>query len=618
VPHEEVLHEDHEGKKVILHQDPCSGERSVTYERYPERRYQFLRKADAAKRILEGGKLCGCYVEALDAKGFADAKHLLGAPGVRGVPWAGRMIIEVDVKMTDCILGGIGLSEVELKGEFSLSGGLEAEFRRKGETHVLGSANFEETVFGSRADLQRVVFHGPALFTEAKFRSRACFDRAAFLKKLGIRSARFEDGAWFWQCMFLDGVDFSHIEAEDIFNLLGACFMGDARFRGAAFRGIVGFLETTFLSEADFHDASFDKATDVRQTNARVLSFRNAIFRESLDLTRAGAELLTLDGLRCRDLYLMSVLGDVDLEDDRKELRERKTMLETVVENERNERPEKLREPQSLHQSFQRQREAQYLNAEEERLRRIEDLGRPFERISLQGLVVREKFVAPFHLFFGKEGGTQPAITGDVGLAGSWQRAANQYRWLKEQYSKEGHCQDEDEAHWWASECARRATTHSRRGLWCFALVPAVALLSLITGEAVAGAPFTVLALIVASCLAFPRFGKWLVFRKVFGYGVRPLNVLLAIAIVIVVFSALFVAAQATARIRPARAVPGQSAFASAVFNGLYLSVITFATAGYGGVSATGWAASCAMVEGMLGVVLNAALGATTFRKLVR
>jgi len=58
--------------------------------------------------------------------------------------------------------------------------------------------------------------------------------------------------------------------------------------------------------------------------------------------------------------------------------------------------------------------------------------------------------------------------------------------------------------------------------------------------------------------------------------------------------------------------------FTCQYLNGAYFSVITFATVGYGDVRAIGWAASLAMVEGLLGIVLNAALIVVIFRKLIR
>ena len=58
--------------------------------------------------------------------------------------------------------------------------------------------------------------------------------------------------------------------------------------------------------------------------------------------------------------------------------------------------------------------------------------------------------------------------------------------------------------------------------------------------------------------------------------------------------------------------------FAWSYLNALYFSVITFATVGYGDVRAVGWAAGLAMVEGLLGIALNAALVVVIFRKLIR
>ena len=101
-------------------------------------------------------------------------------------------------------------------------------------------------------------------------------------------------------------------------------------------------------------------------------------------------------------------------------------------------------------------------------------------------------------------------------------------------------------------------------------------------------------------------------YRKA-GYGVKPLNVFVTIGAVILVCAGLFCWACYTGRI-----TPGSFPFASSFLNGLYFSVITFATVGYGDVRAVGWAAGLAMVEGLLGIALNAALVVVIFRKLIR
>ena len=127
--------------------------------------------------------------------------------------------------------------------------------------------------------------------------------------------------------------------------------------------------------------------------------------------------------------------------------------------------------------------------------------------------------------------------------------------------------------------------------------------------------------LVACACFAvllycYPRFGKWVLYKWAFGYDVRPWHLIATILVVIIVCSVLFwLAYPENLLLKSDSAKP---LFTCQYLNGAYFSVITFATVGYGDVRAIGWAASLAMVEGLLGIVLNAALIVVIFRKLIR
>ena len=118
--------------------------------------------------------------------------------------------------------------------------------------------------------------------------------------------------------------------------------------------------------------------------------------------------------------------------------------------------------------------------------------------------------------------------------------------------------------------------------------------------------------LVVASFLAaFPRLGALVLYCWVFGYGVRPKNIVIVILVVIIACTVCYYSGRSSLHIE-------HSPTFNAVANALYFSVITYATVGYGDISPQGWLVGLAMVEGLLGVVLNAALIVVIFRKLIR
>ena len=88
--------------------------------------------------------------------------------------------------------------------------------------------------------------------------------------------------------------------------------------------------------------------------------------------------------------------------------------------------------------------------------------------------------------------------------------------------------------------------------------------------------------------------------RLLFGYGERPVRVLVASAIIILFFAVLF-SADGALSVREAQNEPG-------FLQGLYFSTITFTTLGYGDLypSAEGFWRQLAMIEALTGGCLMA------------
>ncbi len=242
-----------------------------------------------------------------------------------------------------------------------------------------------------------------------------------------------------------------------------------------------------------------------------------------------------------------------------------------------------------------------------------------------------------------------------------FEEAQKQYAWLKEQYRKQGKYADEDDAHYWASETARKAMPTFAKKLHLlvaiFLIIFAVALLFVDWEFSLNLIAPAIFLLLIAISLIFQKFGKGLFFNLIFGYGVRIKNIIITIVGVILIFAGLFACADSDGLLQtlpqnsdsanaqnavsnslvPAQTKPANLAATNSTatnpptqsktarpfggnpyFTGLYFSVITFATVGYGDLSPSGWAAGCAMLEGLLGVFLNAAFIIVIFRKIIR
>jgi len=133
---------------------------------------------------------------------------------------------------------------------------------------VFKKANFRNATFKGEADFKGATFKGEANFTGATFKQYADFKGVTFEGDAGFVGATFEREANFTGATFKQYADFK-----------GATFEGDANFTGATFEGKAGFGKTTFKQYAYFTRAIFKRETDFyNNTFKQYAYFTSAIF----------------------------------------------------------------------------------------------------------------------------------------------------------------------------------------------------------------------------------------------------------------------------------------------------------------------------------------------------
>lgn len=606
----------------------------VTYERCPDVRYEYLSALEAARRILDGKEMKRCYIEALTVNAFKTAEdelntgHFLaeGSIQIDGAICKGPLLRQ-PIQCIHCLIGSVSLPRMIFAEGLRL---MSADLSNKTSNAILGKTDFNDSIFAKWAEFFETQFCDVALFVEAKFKGNASFSNVIFHNLANFRKAVFYGHAALCRSMVVGHANFreakfcrraalwlttfngravfvqasfgeecSFVDAafwEGGEFLLGE-FAGEADFRGARFAGPANFWKARFAADAifsggdsmsmNFSEARFDGLCKMANVGAGNIILCGTAFAEHIFLSASKSGEL-LPGI---DQAMVNPIGGSG---------KRENVTERI----------------------------RFLSRWRKSNRGIYSVN--FDRVMLQGeLLCDFGDISPPKRF--------PSTPREKAVvqphrAASWREAHKQYAWLKEQYRKRGAYKDEDEAHWWASECARMNTKTCRPVATLVMVIVTVILVNMALAavilpkarmKAVPGMGWFVDSIVLIICIyvaallmSLPRHGFYLVIgRLVFGYGVRPWNVVFTIMVVLSFCAGLFCWAYSTGMIMTDS---GSPPFASPFLTGLYFSVITFATVGYGDVRAVGWAAGLAMVEGLLGIALNAALVVVIFRKLIR
>jgi hypothetical protein len=654
---EEILHEDNEGKKVILHrQYDDSGKTSapwVTYERYPDMIYSYLSSEEAAEEILKGYSIEKSYIKELSIMKMIEVERDLRTGSLRVAEdiehehseFCYAFFLDHRICISECIIGEIDLSNLV----FSIQLDSNMEMPNEKPTHIFGNSAFHMSTFSNYVNFNDVIFHKDAYFKHATFKnslscnrvnfnSTANFNSTTFNENVYFETAKFFSGAQFIQATFLKEINFKTTIFYDYATFRGATFNGNACFEEAIFHHNALFYGAVFKNNAIFRSVRFYRGAEFAVTRfLMVANFEHAfsydgvnfigatfyddvflgwsyLLRVNFSLSRFEKRLYMKDIAAGSIDFTETIVADniyLSCTDEMDKLDEKHNLTKMAIAKRQDEIEGDIQVKINL--------EA-FLTAWMKSNRVIYTVN--FDDTSIQG-----GFHCSFQVFSPKiEKSIAPIL--ETHKEKDWEKANKQYTWLKEQYRRQGAYEDEDQAHWWAMECLREKKLGQKNLKYLlipFVSTVMVAILVLIFDKAgelvnIGSRLIDCLGLIcltsfVSVLLAFPYWQDSLIYRKVLGYGVRPWNVIRSIAIVMLFFWLIYIIAFFEGSILPSN----QSfAFNSPILDSLYFSVITYATVGYGDIHAIGWAASFAMIEGLLGVILNAAFVVVLFRKLIR
>jgi uncharacterized protein YjbI with pentapeptide repeats len=549
------MHKDIDGNRVMLHgkwqTQKDSTKPWVTYERYPSVEYEFLNPVKAAKKILQGEVLRDYYIQALTIEGFEEAARELHAKGDKNAlnfepghesDLRGKKdkhpVLKVPIICEGCIIGRIYLVSLILDCADTTFALLTNQVAQRVNC-ILSVADFSHTKFVGNAYFKEVLFSRDAHFPGAQFLGNADFFLTHFEHDVQFSEARFIKGATFSRAQFNAKADFN-----------GANFCEYAHFLETKFRGEVEFMQARVNDDLDFTKAQFSDYTLFGGASILAAKFSLTRFDKTCDMTNLSAGKIDL---------LKTVFGENFLLSGSRDARQVKAVQQEIEVN--------LKRRSDICQD---QHKSQLINDQQQLLKDWRQSRRPICGVDFNGTLVQGELRCDF---MNLEPDTGVPILKPHSER-NWDDARKQYSWLKEQYRKQGAYEDEDKAHWWASECARKSISDKRFGLRVL----------------------------------------WFLYKEVVGYGVKPLKVIRTMGIVLVVCWLLYwivgYSHLSFRGVEPPTPYP--------IVNAAYFSVITYATVGYGDVSPTGWIVGLAMAEGLLGVILNAALIVVIFRKLIR
>ena len=617
MPEQRILHTDKDGNNVILHYelDESGNEtnRCVTYDRFPDRRYEYLTADQAAEKILKGERVEYCYIEELSRESLERVEVGMQSGNFTKTGRIQRVLLSEEY-FEFVLMGKLSIS-------FSIIGKMDLQCTKINirtyiySTAIMGKANFAHVTFSEYAEFSRTKIFGKAEFISTTFMDQANYESAEFFGEVTF-SSKFEKKVSFCCAEFFK------------FTTLSCYSSCDADFSGAVFSGYTTIGLSSFNGKADFRSSKFKNRTSFEGVYFEQAIFRNVVFSgsvswsfcvfndsveiiESVFSSPSSLQWSWSKSSRIRDTRFekafkinslttaaLTLANSIFSENLLLTIRIKEQITEDMTSFQENFDDDIMFSTIGRPQNYQT------------KLDLLQKLSSTTPNINLENILIQGDFRCDFEHLEPK--GNEPVLKPH--REGDWKKAQKQYTWLAEQYRKQGSFEDEDDANMWASECGRMLTPRcSRIGLGVMTM------LSIVFGKAIhiyglVALPILAVFLGCGMLFAFPRFGKWVVFKHILGYGVRPWKVATSIGITITIFWIIF----CIANYNHLLGYPNGPVTGIPWLDSLYFSIITFATVGYGDVHPTSWAASFAMIEGLLGVILNAALIVTLFRKLVR
>ena len=376
----------------------------------------------------------------------------------------------------------------------------------------------------------------------------------------------FDDKATARRTVFLGDVSLIKTRFNGVVDLSSAVFCGRFLCNRSKMRKRCFFRQAIFGDLFSCQDTRFDNIVAFDRSLFLVdADFRNTRFMGRCTFTGCVSPDFSFHGTRFGSLFDIKDVFTRSLDFERATFRENALILGSRW---RDVVDKHVRDVGSV--SF-------FKKARQSLLQSAGDLATPLQSIDFRDALIQGELRFDFSYIDPDVAGAPVLKPHQLAVASGksydWEGAHKQYSWLKEQYRKQGFYEDEDKTLYRAMSCKRKAS----RGM-----------------EAVV----------------------YFLYQHILGFGVHIRNVLLSVVATLCLFAGIYFALYDF--LITANAPFTGAELSARLANSIYFSVITFATVGYGDISPSGWLVPAAMMEGMLGAMLNASLIVVLFRKIVR
>jgi len=435
--------------------------------------------------------------------------------------------------------------------------------------------------FTGRASFWSASFAGRASFDSANFASNAWFNSTHFAAKASFRSTSFDGSALFGEASFAGEVSFNLANFAGPASFDSAIFSSNARFDSTHFADTASFNSTSFTDTASFNLASFPRAALFRSTSfADKASFSStsfaggALFDSACFADAASFWSTIITGPVCLEKAHMRIgnlsVSGLNIQSggglllSERQLINKRGVFESII----------FRLPEHSWTRWL----IEYIEV---------------------ALWPIWWLLAPLHpladiLPYG------PFIEGsDKHESKALASASNQYNILRDNFRQQPSTDEqEDICHFMYMDCKRRARWAE---LWE----------RLRKADDVPDDPEPLGRV----------FMDWIhlcIMNRVLGYMIRTRRIVLSGLVLMLIFAAIYEIWGGPGTISHTKENPNDPLWDEGRFSGIYFSLVTFVTLGFGDFSPKGWMQYVTGIEGLLGVTLIAMFTVAWGRKIIR
>nr|WP_255673120.1 pentapeptide repeat-containing protein [Flavobacterium sp. EDS] len=146
--------------------------------------------------------------------------------------------------------------------------------------HIDSTLAFLELTFDSKINMSNCVFEEMLIFRKCIFKAKVDFRESTFKKKVNFNESSFLEKIRFHSSVFIKTVSFRNTTFKELADFWNVTFTDVQRFYLTDFLGVTIFSHVTFAHQVQFIYNKISKDT--------IISFENADFKQSLDISRAN------------------------------------------------------------------------------------------------------------------------------------------------------------------------------------------------------------------------------------------------------------------------------------------------------------------------------------------